>query len=81
MNSLKIKSDLTPHYIKTEELTFNKKVKKRVSELLLKGQKIVKVRTINTYGTKSWLLKNQFGINIIHINKDPMEGLVITYWR
>tara|TARA_R110002049_G_scaffold143504_2_gene305631 strand:+ start:327 stop:575 length:249 start_codon:yes stop_codon:yes gene_type:complete len=80
-DSLTAKKGLTPHHIQTNALTFNKSVKKRIKELLLNGQKIVKIRQTNTFGTKAWLLKNEFGINIIHVVKDPCKPLYITYWR
>ena len=80
-DSLTAKKGLTAHHLQTEALTFNKSVRKKVKNLLLKGQKVVKIKQTTTYGTKAWLLKNEFGINIIHIVKEPGKPLYITYWR
>lgn len=80
-SSLAVKKEMKAHYVQTEELTLNKKVKSIISSMLLEDQKITKVIARKVDGLKVWYLKNQSGVNIFHVTKEPTKGLKITYWR
>lgn len=75
------RNNMKTQILKTNEKTINKKVKKQILDLLLPGQKIVRVRKVHVAGCGYVnYYENAFGVSLVNACKENGQ-ITLRYSR